>query len=172
MKFLTAVCHPDHLWQSLFWQNYHFQVFWNLKRHQTNLSNWTEHSSCHSYIASLCQTLGWGDERKWEVGTSTPYQPWLLHGFYGGLLSSISLGVMPGRPNAAGFLQGYGYRDGRALARGMGWVCSSLNISAKKQRKPQGTATLNFSSVPWNHGSFPGNLSGSPLTWSSTCDAS
>lgn len=153
--FLTAVCHPDHLWQSLFWQNCHFQVFWNLKRHQTNLSNGTEHSSCHSYIANLCQTAGWGDERKWEVGISAPLPT------PGSSMASLEGSFLPfpwvwccGRPNAAGFLQGYGYPDGRALACGMEWVCSALNISAKGQRKPQGPATLNFAQYPGTLGIF------------------
>lgn len=72
MKFLIAICHPDHLWQTLFWQNYHFQVFWNLKRHPTSLSNCTEHFAVTPALRACARTEGWGGVR--QVG-GRPFRP-------------------------------------------------------------------------------------------------
>lgn len=109
MKFLTAICHPDHLWRSLFWQNYRFQVFWNLMRHPANLSDWTECFAVPPTCQAWARTEGWGDPE--EVG-SRPFYPRVPLCPSEPPVSPFHK-CHPGRPDAADFKVGGLWPHGR-----------------------------------------------------------
>lgn len=97
MKFSTAACHPDHLWQRLFWQNCHFQVFWNLKRHPTSLSDWIEHTVVTATRQACARAEGWGEAR-------------------GGGRRALAPACQPSAPTEASCLAFPGRRPGRPHA--------------------------------------------------------
>lgn len=159
MKFLTAICHPDHLWRSLFWQNYRFQVFWNLKRHPANLSDWTEHFAVPPTCQAWARTEDWGDVE--EVG-GRPFHPRVPLCPSEPPVSPFP-GCRPGRPDAAHF------RVGGLWPRA--WAHPFLWTPLQRGRGNSGVL------LPWvlclGPGQ-PGNSLGSQssLAWALTCDAS
>lgn len=73
----------------------------------------------------------------------------LLRGFYGGLLSSASVDVMPWQaiPRAAGSPKDYDYQDGKALVLwhwvGLGDILY-FELFSKEAEGPQSSATLSI----------------------------
>lgn len=140
MKFLTAICHPDHLWWSLLWQNCHFHAFWNLRRHhQTHLSDWAVdvlQFLLHPRPVPASRTKG-----KWEseAGTSRPSSdrgPFLAF-----------LRAMPWQPDAADFRMG-GFGP-------TGWKAPLLECFLQRARGKQ-QASYPGTSYPGT--SYPGIL--------------
>lgn len=154
---LTATCHPDRRLQSHSWQNYHFQVFWNLKSHPANLSDWSEHSSCRPLEAC-------GRQRVEGVrgGNFQPFaSPWSSKALQKPV-SPLPWAWCPGWPSAAASHQGYDYRMEGPCPYGTG--CHRHGTFSEESERVSRAYHPELCLAAWHSGDFPGNFCGKHLT--------